>query len=243
MVRGFYCLGSGMLTQSRVLDAVSNNMANLNTPGFKKERVTQTSFGALLINRMGDSPAPIGGVSVISLPDESTATFSEGTLENTGRVTDFAIEGNGFFGLQTANGPVYTRNGSFRLDQDGYLALGNQGRVLGPNGPIYLGTDDFTADDEGNLYIGGFYADRLAVFDFDDYLGVRPSGDGIYTGAGAAMADRSQIAWKTIEGSNVDAAGQMAEAMAAQRSLQSCSQALKMYDQVLSKAASEIARI
>ncbi|WP_444659918.1 flagellar hook-basal body protein [Caproiciproducens sp. R2] len=243
MVRGFYALGSGMLTQSRILTGVSNNLANIETPGYKKKEVTASTFGSMVINRVDSQKTPIGTMSLITAADKTNVIHSEGTLKNTERPLDFAIQGEGFFAVQGANGTVYTRNGSFNVDAEGYLVLDNVGRVMGQNGPIRIGTDQFTADAQGNLTVEGNVVDKIAVYGFDDYNNLRISGDGMFTGTNAVLVQNPDIMWKTIEGSNVNAAEEMTDALSAQRNLQNCSQAIKMYDQVLSDAVTNIAKI
>ncbi len=243
MVRGFYALGSGMLTQSRILTGVSNNLANVETPGYKKKEVSVSTFGSMVINRVDSQKTPIGTMNLITAADKTNVIHSEGTLKNTERPLDFAIQGEGFFAVQGANGTVYTRNGSFNVDAEGYLVLDNVGRVMGQNGPIQIGTDQFTADAQGNLTVGGNVVDKIAVYNFDDYNNLRISGDGMFAGTNAALVQNPEIMWKTIEGSNVNAAEEMTDALSAQRNLQNCSQAIKMYDQVLSDAVTNIAKI
>lgn len=245
MVRGFYALGSGMLTQSRILTGISNNLANVETPGYKKKEVTASTFGSMMINRVDSEKTPIGSMSLITVADKTNVIHSEGTLKNTERSLDFAIQGEGFFAVQGKSGTVYTRNGSFNVDADGYLVLGNVGRVLGQNGPIQIGTDQFSADTQGNLAVNGKNVNKIAVYNFNDYNNLKIAGEGMYTSAGAAatLIQNPKIMWKTVEGSNVNAAEEMTDALKAQRDLQNCSQAIKMYDQVLSNAVTNIGKL
>ncbi len=244
MVRGFYALGSGMLTQSRILSGISNNLANLETPGYKKKEVSVTTFGNMVINRVDSQKTPIGSMSMIAAADKTNTIHSEGTLKSTERNLDFAIQGEGFFAVQGQNGTVYTRNGSFNVDDQGYLILKGQGRVLGNNGPIHIGTDNFTADSQGNLSVNGNVTDKIAVYNFADYNNLKTTGEGMFTAAGgAALMQNPNILWKSIEGSNVDSAQEMTNAISAQRNLQTCSQAIKMYDQVLARAVTDIGKI
>lgn len=244
MVRGFYSLGSGMITQNRILTGISNNIANEDTPGYKKKIVSATTFGDMVIRRVDYQNTPIGTMSLITAADKTSTIHSEGNLKSTERNLDFAIQGEGFFAVQGTNGLTYTRNGSFNVDDEGYLILKNQGRVLGDNGAIRVGTDDFTADSQGNLSVNGQTVDKLAVFNFADYNNLKTSGEGMFTSTGgAARIQNPQILWKTIEGSNVDTAEEMTKAISVQRNLQSCSQAIKMYDQVMGKAVTEIGRL
>lgn len=244
MVRGFYTLGSGLLTQNRKLTGISNNLANVNTAGYKRKEVSSTTFGNMVISRVDSQTTPIGTLSLKTLADRTNIIHSQGTLKNTGRSLDFAIKGEGFFAVQGTNGTEYTRDGSFNVDQQGYLALDGK-RVLGANGPIRVGTDQLSADSLGNLYVGGSAVGRLAVYNFNDYNALTLNADGMFSAAGGApaLAQSPNLGWKMLEGSNVDPAKEMTDALAAQRELQGCSQAIKMYDQVLARAVTEIGKI
>ncbi|MDP4108455.1 MAG: flagellar hook-basal body complex protein [Bacillota bacterium] len=243
MVRGFYALGSGILTRERTLDSISNNIANADTAGFKKDKVVQSAFGELMINRMDGKRTELSNISLMNAAEENVSVFTEGPLKSTDSALDFAVLGQGFFGVQTPNGLKYTRNGEFGLDSEGYLTLPGCGRVMGQNGAIYLGSDDVSADTGGNLYVGGKLMGTIRLYGFTDYAGLKTDGNGLFTGNGAALPQNTEIAWKTLEGSNVDVSEQMTDAISSQRSLQSCSEALKMVDQILEKAATQIAKI
>lgn len=243
MVRGFYTLTSGMLTQNRILNTVSNNMANSNTNGFKSQRLVAKTFGEMVADRSDGQSAPIGSLALGTTVDEAVTDFTQGPLNSTGRAMDFAISGDGFFGVQTAGGVVYTRNGSFNLDTDGYLSLDGVGRVLGNDGrPIFLGTDNVASDANGGLTADGVAAGSLGVFRFPGNAALGVADEGFYTGTGAQAVRQPQIVWKSLEGSNADMATELTRGIEAQRGLQSCSQALKIYDTILDKAT-DIGRI
>ena len=101
MTKGFYNLTSGMLSQSRRLDVVSNNMTNLTTPGYKAEQYTDSTFQEVLISRIGNKnksgAQEIGEESYILAPSQLYINFAQGTPEETGLNLDFAIQGEGFF--------------------------------------------------------------------------------------------------------------------------------------------------
>lgn len=243
MVRGFYQLTSGMLTENRMLNTISNNLANTNTNGFKADRVSSKTFGSMVIDRIDSQRTPIGKVTLMTTADKTVTDFSQGALQQTDRPLDFAIRGDGFFAVQSNNGVVYTRNGSFDIDNGGYLVLNGVGRILGKNGqPIYLGTDQIQSDSEGNLSINGNAAGSIGVYRFNDNQALKKVGEGMFTGSNAVLEQTPQIAWKDVEDSNADMAQQLTGAIASQRSLESCSQALKMYDSILDKAT-DIGRV
>mgnify|MGYP005750871749 FL=1 len=250
MTKGFYNLTSGMLSQSRRLDVVANNMTNLSTPGFKAETYTDSTFEEVMYNLVGNKSkvyTPIGEQSYILAPSEFYVDYSQGGLEETGLNLDFAIEGDGFFAVETADGVQYTRGGSFSLDGEGYLYLPGHGRVLGMNGqPIQLTTDAIQADGQGNLYTqdGGYYLGQLGVFTFPDNAQLVKEASGLFGANGQAAAPTgARLHWKWVESSNVDMVGEMTRMMTAQRALQSAAQIIKLYDDLLNRATTEVGRM
>jgi flagellar basal-body rod protein FlgF len=250
MLKGFYNLASGMITQSRVLNTIGNNLANISTPGFKSDRLISSTFRNMLLMRTGNknksNPTPLGESSMIRSAVKTYTSYEQGVFKETGRVFDFAIADGGFFRIQTGEGEVLTRNGSFTLDDEGYLYLQHVGRVMGEDGPIILGTDEFTVDFSGGIYTQNGFAGRLALIDFYDYDLLTKTGEGMFQNNDAQNvynAYEGTIMWKTLEGSNVDTIQEMSAMMSSQRSLQSCSQVIKMYDELLGKAVSEIGRV
>lgn len=155
MFQGYYDLTSNMITQNRNMNIISNNMTNVSTPGYKEDRLMQSTFRDEMIYRYEkeDSSArtPVGVVSRMNIADERVTDYTEGGIRETGAPMDVGLTGRGFFEIQTDNGNVYTRNGSFNLDDNGYLVLPGFGRVLGTNGPIQLTTDDIVIDKQGNI--------------------------------------------------------------------------------------------
>ena len=157
-----------------------------------------------------------------------------------------AIEGDGFFAIQTAQGVEYTRSGSFSLDGEGYLCLPAHGRVLGADGqPIYLATDRIRADQAGNLYTeGGGYVGRLGLYAFAGNGQLERNESGLFGANGQAPApSQAKLHWKWVENANVDMLQEMSDMMTAQRALQSAAQVLKLYDGVLTKATTELGRL
>ena len=116
MYKGFYDLTSAMLTQTRNLDVIGNNMSNTATTGYKADRYADTTFDEVMRSRVGNkqkAPQALGTTtSYITALDEVYTDHSQGGLEQTGLPFDFAIEGEGYFAVQSASGRVYTRNGS-----------------------------------------------------------------------------------------------------------------------------------
>ena len=250
MTRGFYDLTSGMLSQSRRLDVVATNMTNITTPGFKAETYTDTTFDEVLLSRVGNKDKSestvIGQGSYILAPSQLYVDYQQGSLEETGLNLDFAIQGDGFFAIQTGNGTEYTRDGSFSLDGEGYLYLPGHGRVLGMDGqPVQLSSDQIQADGYGRIFDenGGYYG-QVGVFTFPDNNQLAINDSGLFGANGqAATPAQTPVLWRYTENSNVDMLQEMSRMMSAQRALQSASQVLKLYDGVLTKATTELGRM
>ena len=249
MFKGFYTLSSGMITENRHLNVISNNLTNVSTPGFKADQFVSGTFKDELFSITGNSSKntygnPLGRTSMITTPYETITNFSSGSLEETGGILDFAIVGDGFFEVQGLNGNVYTRNGSFAIDNEGYLLLNGTGRVLGKNGPIQLKTDNFQVERDGNIIDGnGEFIAKLNIVEFDNMDGFTKVNDGVFSNATQGRNVDGNILWKHVETSNVDPIQQMTSMMMSQRSLQSAAQVLKMYDQLAAKATTEIGRV
>lgn len=247
MFQGFYNLTSEILSQNRNLNVISNNMANISTAGYKSDKFIATTFREELLYRSGNKdksdPTPIGETARIRTADETVTNYTQGGYEASNSPLDFALSDKGFFCIQTTNGTVYTRNGSFTIDDEGYLYLPTIGRVLGQNGPIQTGTDKITADSQGNIYSedGKQFFGRLMVVDFNDYQTQLTKTTGnVFTATGNATPVDTPVMWKTIERSNVDAMEEMVTMMSGQRALQSSTQMLKMYDQLMAKIVSQL---
>lgn len=248
MFQGFYNLASGMITQNKNLDVISNNITNSITLGFKKDTMTSSTFKEELMARSGNldksSPQDLNNVAMLRVSTGTVTNFEQGQFEETGNPLDVALATDGFFQIQTQNGLVYTRNGAFSIDDEGYLALLEVGRVMGTNGPIYLGTDDIKIDDSGTIY---FSDDRIAgnisVVDFADRTQLEKAENGIFTTNAQGNNVNAKMIQGYIEQSNVDSVDEMVSMMESQRALQSAAQVLKIYDQLMSKAVNNIGQI
>ena len=252
MTKGFYNLTSGILSQTRRLDVIGNNMTNLSTAGYKSETYTDRTFEEVLISRVGNKDKSgatvIGGESYILAPDQLYTDYTQGSFKETGMPLDFAIQGDGFFAIQTDNGVEYTRGGNFSLDGQGRLCLEGHGLVLGTDGaPITLTTDRIRADANGRIYTqdGGYYLGQLGVFTFADNGQLAKGESGLFLANGQQVqaAQTPTVLWKYTEDSNVDMLREMTQMLSAQRTLQGGAQVLKLYDSLLTKATTEVGRL
>ncbi len=250
MFKGFYNLTSGMLTQGRNLDVIANNMTNVATSGFKSDRYTFSTFQEVMWKRVGNMDkkyTDLGIQSWITAPSKLYTDYEQSAIEETGQPLDFAIEGDGFFALENRDGErIYTRNGNFSLDDDGYLWLSGYGRVLDAQGnTIRLVTDHITTDDIGGMYTenGGFLG-RIGVFRFEDNGELVKNNYGFFTSAnqGQAVTD-IKVHNGYVERSNVDLVREMTSMITAERAYQSAAEVTKIYDDMMTKATTDVGRL
>lgn len=251
MFRGFYQLTSAMLSHGRRLDVISNNMTNVSTAGYKADRYTDsTSFREVIISRVGNkdkvNTEEIGRESYILAPDQLYTDYTQGSLEETELPLDFAIEGDGFFAIEWNGQVAYTRAGSFNLDDENYLILPGQGRVLDENRqPIQLPTDNIYVDPDGTIYTlnNRNPLATLGVFAFQDNGALERNDHGLFTGGQLQESQGYVIHHKMVERSNSNMVHEMVSMMSAQRALQSAAEMSKIYDQVMTKDTTELGRV
>lgn len=249
VVKGFYNLSSAMLTQTRNLDVIGNNMTNVTTNGYKSDRYVDSTFESYITSRVGNkikNPVEIGSMSYKTIIDDVVTVHTQGAIEHTGLSLDFAITGDGYFSIQTEQGNAYTRNGSFMIDEEGYLYLNEQGRVLGANGqPLYLGTDKISADASGFITNEtGQVLGQIGVFSFENPREQLTKGNGVLFTANVQpqLSQDFTIHHKSVEKANMDMIREMTDMIVCQKAFQSASQVTKMYDSMLTKAT-EIGRV
>lgn len=256
MLRGMYTAASEMLTEKRALNTIGNNLANVSTTGYKSQTMVTRTFKDMMLDRADyftrEDRTGLHNSSVRRIVSEEVTDYTNGTLKPTDSRFDFAIVGDGFFRIQTPqNGVIYTRNGSFTLDDQRCLSLEGVGRVLGADGnPIQMPSEYFEALSDGtilmkdinNEYIesgkdGEPLSAKLSVVTFDNPDNLIKFDEGLFKSDDAAYAVQNpKLMWKTLEMSNVDTLRETINMITAQRSIQSCSQIVKLYDQMLEKA-------
>ncbi len=256
MLRGFYTAASGILSQQRTLEVLTNNIANLNTPGFRASRVVTSTFEHELLTRIeGENTGRIGTGDPIRLVSEVPTRFDPSSLEETGRPYDLAIDGLGYFNIQAPEdeagneGAQYlTRNGNFDVDEEGRLNLPGVGFVLGENGPIELESADFTVGSDGTLYdAAGDAIDKLLLTIPPEGTEITQLQNGLYRTedmeANEPVDESTQLVQGWIERSNIDLNREYTLVIEAQRAFQACSTALQIIDNIDQRAATQIASV
>ncbi len=244
MLRSLYIASTGMLAQRKKIDIVTNNIINVDTTGYKKDTLITRSFQDLMIERLGGSY--IGPQNTGIHVDDVVTSFDQGDLEQTGRLSDMALEGEGFFVLNTADGPRYTRDGAFAVSPDGYLVNADGNYVQGNNGRIYVGNGEFTINEQGNVIVNNVAVDKLRVVTFGDLTGLEKVGSNMFA-AGTAGAPQTATECKVkqgyLEGSNVDMSEEMVTMVEINRAYQVNQRVLTMLDQSLGKTVNEVGKL
>lgn len=250
MIRSLYTAATGMLVQRQKMDVAINNISNIETTGFKKDNLVSRSFADMLIARiggMGPGAAVIGPLSTGAHIDALYTDYTQGSLEETKRALDVALQGDGFFSVATPAGVRYTRDGSFSVSSDGYLMTADGNPVLGTNGGyIYVGGGEFAIDAEGVVTAAdGTVSGTLAIVSFADNASLRKTGNNLYAGTGAIAGKPAPTSVKQgyLEASNVDIAGAMVDMMMINRAYETSQRVVKMLDESLGKAVNEVGRV
>lgn len=249
MFSSFYTIASGLITSQKNVDTIGNNLINIQTPGYRKERIVNSAFEQELMSRMDSSGTTVLGDGIgatVAIVGDSLTQFDTGIVEETGRSMDVAINGNGFFNIAGGDGTTYlTRNGSFDIDEEGYLVLPGVGRVQGENGDILVNTSNITIGSDGTVTAAdGSALGKILITATDDNTVLERTANGLFTSQTQLNASANfQLIQKSLELSNVDMNTELTGLIAAQRSLQSCSSALQIIDQIDRKAAAQIASV
>lgn len=252
MVKGLYTAYTGMVNSQHRLDIVSNNLANSTTTGFKKEGCTTQSFDAMLGVKVKDITVghmnqPVGKMSLGAKIGETYRNWDQGSLISTDNTYDFSLTGKGFFSISYTNkmgeeSVMYTRDGSFHKNVDGYLVTEDGDYVLGESGPIQLPAEfaELSVDETGNIYADGMYIDTFEIVDFEDYNYLEMFGENLYkTVDGAEQTDSTAgIKQGYLEGSNINVVSEMVEMITISREYESGQRIINAMDQMMGKMVS-----
>ncbi len=237
MLQGLYSAAAGMTAQQQRIDGVANDLANVNTTGYKHVRV---GFRDLLYNSQGDQAGPTVRAGAGAAASFFGRSQAQGALKTTEQPLDVAISGTGWLQVRTADGQLaLTRDGTLRIDPQGRLGTAD-GALLQPpiqvprNTPI----DRITIATDGTVSINeGRVLGRIQLVTVTSPDGLRPLGDNRFvvtpqSGPARAAGD-AQLLQGRLEASNVDMSDAMVDMMNAQRAFQLASRAIHMQDQML----------
>jgi len=236
MDRSIFVALSGLSAGIERLNLSSNNLANINTSGFKKFRPLFTTA----------SPGRYGTRAFVS-PQSPVIDASVGAMENSARPLDLAIGGKGFFVVKTPRGTRYTRQGDFKIDKQGRLSTQSGHPVLGQSGPITLTRPDVEIDDAGSISENGAAVGKLKVVKFSESANLIYEG-GLYRNGGkakptAVKGDEAEVRQGFLEGSNVNVVHEMVSMMDNLRAYQTQVKMIQTIDTMTRKAIEEVGRV
>lgn len=257
MIRGLYTAASGLVANLRLQEVVANNIANLSTPGYKGESAAERSFASTLVRSVGNAPVPVPlalsrtlGVLGSGTYIAERSTFLEnGEIAATDGPLDLALRGQGFFAVQGATGTVYTRNGRFQRDPQGFLTTTEGLRVLGAGGePIVLPAgvtlDQVEITARGDVLAAGVPLARLQVVEIPAIQLVR-SGDTSFVVTGGATPTVSQavVVQGALEQSNIDIGRAATQLSAVSQRFEANQRVFLTIDENLQLAVRDVGRV
>ena len=211
MDSGLYSTYSGLRANADMLEVLSNNLANLNTTGYKADE----SFFRLYNRAVTESQrAPLDrAINDSAVVQGSYTSFVAGPVTTTGRDLDVALEGVGFFVVETPAGTRYTRNGNFHVSSDRHLVTSEGYPVLGRRKPIELPIGKVDISQSGEIHVNGAPVDALKIVAFDDNRALQKVGNSLFQlgQSGVSEKETKDVAVRqgSLEQSNVNPVQQM----------------------------------
>lgn len=232
MIKDMWLSAEGMNSRIHQQEIIANNLANVNTVGFKRDKV----FHDVLTDATVSS-----GVDI-----RETTVFDQGSVRETENPLDFALMGEGFFTVQTEEGIRYTRNGHFKVDPDGMLVTEDGGTVMGETGPIDAkGT--LAVNEKGDVYQNGALVDKLRIVTFGRPFPLKKAGNSMFSLQDERIAEipveNPNVQQGIVEESNVNPIEEMVNMMTLYRYFEADQKALRTQDDLLGKAANEIGKV
>lgn len=264
MVKGLYTAYTGMINEQKRLDVLSNNLANADTNGYKKEGTTSQTFADELAIKIKDTSSygmaqKLGTMSMGVHIGETYTDYSQGNFKVTDNATDFALKGNGFFAIsytdKQGNSSVkYTRDGAFVVNRQGYLVTKDGDYVLNmndarngnANGRIQVDpTKEIIVDEFGNIYQDGNVVGDIGVVDFEDYNYLAKYGENLYdlVDGGAIVEADATVEQGTLEASNVNVVSEMVNMITITRAYQAGQKIINAVDETLDKAVNQVGTV
>lgn len=258
MIRGLYTSGYSMITLNRKMDTVSNNMANVNTNGFKKDTVVFEEFSDVMMKRFSDTgnifsgkPASIGNMTLYNDIAEVHTDYTQGSFESTGVSTDVAINGDdsAFFCVAVPDNndfrEYYTRDGSFKLDSTGKLITRDGFSVMGNEGAIILNGTDFNITEKGDVIQNDEIVDTIKIRKFENPESLKKYGMNLVTATDESQdsAFTGTIQQNFVELSNVNSVSEMVDMITVLRAYESNQKMIQYQDSTLEKAVNEVGRL
>jgi flagellar basal-body rod protein FlgF len=244
MNSGIYGAISGSSAMMKQLDVLSNNLANVNTPGFKKDTI---SFRAIMASTLPQG-AEDTGEEIPSLTTETySIDFSAGPVKVTDNTFDLALNGDGFFVVNTPQGKAYTRQGNFRMDANSKLVTADGYEVLGAGAPIIINGSSVSFDADGKIFVEGLETGSIDVVDFPKPYALKKIGSALFMpnspDATPRPATDAVVRQGCLEGSNVNTLEEMVRMIETTRSSETCQRMIQNYDQMTGRAVNDLGKV
>lgn len=251
---------SAKLIMERRMEVIANNIANVSTTGFRKDFPVFGSVTAELsaANSLGGSQDATGGISQVPIPsfiivDRMLTNFTEGPLNTTGSPLDMAIDGPGFFQIQTPRGIRYTRSGSFTISNEGVIVTPNGNPVLGEGGPMTLPPGIVNVDGAGRVSVRELdgltstAVGTIALVEVEDLTQLQKEGNNLFQLIGSTARPlpegQSLVRQGTLEGSNVNPVEEMIAMISAIRQYESSQKAIQTAEDMDLKSINKIGQL
>ncbi len=228
MLQGYYSAASGMRAALENQDVLATNLAHASVPGYRRQSLSFEAFAA---------PVEPGNGAATTTPMHGTksaqnyTTFTAGDPQYTGNPLEVALQGDGFFVLDGPNGPLYTRNGQFLLNNQGELASHNGSLVSGVNGPLRIpaNTAAITIAQDGTVQADNTAVGKLRVVSFDDPRQLVRAGTTLFEAPAGVEPQTSGSAVRQgyREGSNVQVIDEMVQMISGMRQYEAAAKALR----------------
>jgi flagellar basal-body rod protein FlgF len=234
---GYYAACAGLGAQTQALDLVANNVANLNTAGFRGQ---QQTFQSLVASASGEFSNPLNRViNNFNVLGDTRTDLSSGNLQATGNSADLGIEGDGFFVAQTQAGPVLTRNGNFQISTTGQLLTQTGDAVLGEQGPIIVPSGPLAISADGTLSVNGALVGKIRLVELAPGISPVAVGTSYYSAPDNALhpAAHSSVRQGMLESSNVNPVTAVVDLLAIQRRAEMLERAMSAFYSNFNKVA------
>ncbi|MEW6569695.1 MAG: flagellar hook-basal body protein [Nitrospirota bacterium] len=235
MSKGIYIALSGAVLKNAQIESISQNLANANTTGYKKDTI---SFKDYLIPQEVISFEPDG--RVMSYISTIMTDFSPGNFVKTGNLLDIAIDGNGFIALE---GNRYTKRGDLKRDKEGYLKTFNDIKVLGNSGPIKLPEGNIEISATGDISVNGEPVDSIKIVNFPQKDNLLKVGDGIFFSKEKGIEQNAEVKQAHLETSNVEVVKEMVQMIETLREFEAFQKVIQTFDEASAKVNNEIGRV
>lgn len=243
MNSGYYAACAGLQSQTRALELIAENVANLNTTGY---RAQQPSFKSLLGTSAGGSNLLNRAINDFDVLESNHTDLTGGSLQQTGNPLDLGVEGPGFLAVQTKAGMLYTRNGNFQVSASGQLTTSSGDFVLGEQGPVNLPPGQVSISADGTISIDGAVAGKLKVVEFQSDTALEPAGNSYYSAPDSSglPAAHSSVRQEMLESSNVSSVSAIVDLITVQRRAEMLERAMSLFHSNFNHiAASDLPRV